>query len=184
MLSRDDGRWLINTLDIVAGRANLSAVDMERLKQLSAENEKPLELLVICPRCKEQHIDEGRFAVEPHKNHSCQSCGLTFQVAAHHESIGVQFFSGYRNATYKLVHSDKPPVISLPSNPLDVPITVLHPGTEVRFDADKVGVLGYDCDKIFVVAEMRITSKGTEVCLEGDNPKMFYPLTHFLMVRR
>lgn len=57
---------------------------------------EPLELLIICPLCKVQHIDEGRFATHAHKNHACQNCGLVFQPCKL-PSIGVQFFTGYKN---------------------------------------------------------------------------------------
>lgn len=56
----------------------------------------PLELLIHCPRCKTQHIDEGRFATHPHKDHACQDCGLVFRPCKL-PSIGVQFFTGYKN---------------------------------------------------------------------------------------
>lgn len=57
---------------------------------------KPLELLIHCPRCLKQHVDEGHFATHAHTKHACQFCGLAF-VASKQPSIGVQFFSGWKN---------------------------------------------------------------------------------------
>ena len=35
-------------------------------------------LLVRCPRCGAEHIDEGWFAVIPHRKHQCMCCGREF----------------------------------------------------------------------------------------------------------
>jgi hypothetical protein len=68
-------------------------------RKLSAVAEL-LEILLFCPRCKEQHIDVGTFATKPHKDHACQHCGLVWRPCKQ-PSVGVQFFTGYRNADSK-----------------------------------------------------------------------------------
>jgi transposase-like protein len=34
--------------------------------------------LLQCPHCDEAHLDEGYFAVKPHRKHMCQACGRQF----------------------------------------------------------------------------------------------------------
>lgn len=100
--SEDDVIWLVNAAkrwrNTLSGevRAEVTA----HIRRIEAELEKPmapLELLIICPRCHMQHVDEGRFAKKPHRSHACQGCGLTFQASGSVESIGVRFFTGYKD---------------------------------------------------------------------------------------
>lgn len=53
-------------------------------------------MLLWCPVCHERHIDEGEFATKPHRDHSCQHCGLTWRPAKIC-TIGVRFLPGYEN---------------------------------------------------------------------------------------
>lgn len=130
-LSENEIHWLVNaakrwrnSLSDPEVRADVSA----HIRRIEEELEKPepvLELLIICPRCFKQHVDEGEYATKPHKNHSCQFCGLTFQASGPVESVGVQFFRGYKNDARSVVHnSDKPPQVGLPS---------LRPGEEISY---------------------------------------------------
>lgn len=34
----------------------------------------PLSLEMYCPKCGEQHVDEGEWSTREHKTHQCQSC--------------------------------------------------------------------------------------------------------------
>lgn len=61
------------------------------LEQLSAARvlrtmlglvEPPLALVIHCPRCGAQHVDEGEFAERPHRAHLCAGCGETWQPCA------------------------------------------------------------------------------------------------------
>lgn len=101
MLSDQEALWLLNVAKRY--RSTLAAGELRddisaHIKRIEAELEQPvepLELLIHCPRCLRQHVDEGRFAQQPHSKHACQFCGLGF-VASKEPSIGVQFFSGWR----------------------------------------------------------------------------------------
>jgi transposase-like protein len=37
-----------------------------------------IKIQLYCPFCGTQHIDEGWYAVNPHKQHLCFSCGKKF----------------------------------------------------------------------------------------------------------
>lgn len=79
------------------------AVDLVLKELRRMPSKKPaelLELLLFCPRCKEQHIDEGEFATRAHKDHACQHCGLVWRPCKQ-PSVGVQFFTGYKNSEPK-----------------------------------------------------------------------------------
>lgn len=41
----------------------------------------PIEMLLFCPRCEEQHIDapKGDWTNPPHATHTCQHCGLNWR---------------------------------------------------------------------------------------------------------
>ncbi len=56
----------------------------------------PIPMLLWCPLCHERHVDQGEFATKPHKDHSCQRCGLTWRPAKV-PTCGVQFLPGYRD---------------------------------------------------------------------------------------
>lgn len=47
---------------------------------------------VDCPRCREQHFDQGELAYTPHVNHECHACGAVFQTSnSLKKSIGNPF---------------------------------------------------------------------------------------------
>lgn len=49
---------------------------------------QPVKAIVIhCPRCLVQHIDEGQWLLIKHHTHQCQSCGYEFDVGYY--SVGV-----------------------------------------------------------------------------------------------
>lgn len=86
----------------------------DELAKLTLRDKPMLELLIYCPRCLKQHIDEGDFATKPHKTHACQFCGLGFR-ASKEPSVGVQFFSGWKNTGVRIEPTGGPPYISYPS---------------------------------------------------------------------
>jgi len=51
---------------------------------------KPIKIKVTiyCPHCNGQHIDEGKYAIKPHRLHLCFHCGKKFKVAK--PTIGVR----------------------------------------------------------------------------------------------
>ncbi len=59
---------------------------------------KPIPMRIHCPLCGKQHIDDERFATEPHTSHTCQNptCGLTWKVA-NVPTVGVRFLPGTNN---------------------------------------------------------------------------------------
>ncbi len=70
---------------------------VKKVMPMSVEKEpEPIPMLIICPVCKEQHVDEGEFAIKVHTTHACQSCGLLWKPALV-PTVGVQFFPGCLN---------------------------------------------------------------------------------------
>lgn len=47
------------------------------------EGPKPVDMIIYCPRCHQQHIDEphGEWTNPPHRSHECQHCKLVWRVA-------------------------------------------------------------------------------------------------------
>lgn len=42
---------------------------------------KPMALILFCPRCAVQHVDEGEWATRPHQTHLCVECGYEWRPA-------------------------------------------------------------------------------------------------------
>jgi hypothetical protein len=59
-------------------------------------DQTPIPMRIPCPGCGELHLDEGEFATKPHRDHVCQSCGLTWRPALV-PTVGVRFLPGYEN---------------------------------------------------------------------------------------
>ena len=53
------------------------------------------KVAIFCSFCNGQHIDEGKYAIKPHKIHLCFHCGKKFKVAR--PNIGV------RNGSKKII---------------------------------------------------------------------------------
>jgi predicted RNA-binding Zn-ribbon protein involved in translation (DUF1610 family) len=58
---------------------------------------------LLCPRCGGQHIDEQRFATQPHSKHVCNSCGRNFW------STNRPSISNPLAAAYSVLGIDQPP---------------------------------------------------------------------------
>lgn len=50
---------------------------------------EPVKLVLYCPVCQKQHLDEGEWAVRPHKTHLCLGCGHQWDPLPDRESFGV-----------------------------------------------------------------------------------------------
>jgi hypothetical protein len=70
--------------------ADIAAVAAAEIRKI------PIPMRLPCEKCGALHIDEGRFATEPHETHVCQSCGLTWKPARV-PTVGVAFLPGYKN---------------------------------------------------------------------------------------
>ena len=104
-------RWEAFRPDVRHTGAELALELRRALAEITNGGWSALELLIHCPRCLKQHIDEGEFATKPHKIHACQFCGLGF-AASKEPSVGVQFFSGWKNPGVKTEPTGDPPYIS------------------------------------------------------------------------
>ena len=57
----------------------------EHAAELIAELTRPIPIVLCCPSCNQQHIDEGEFATRPHHTHQCvrgpygKGCGCTWR---------------------------------------------------------------------------------------------------------
>ena len=55
----------------------------------------PIAVVLHCPHCKKQHVDEGIWATRPHRTHACvddcmgKGCGKPFTPSAH-RTFGVR----------------------------------------------------------------------------------------------
>jgi hypothetical protein len=53
-----------------------------------------IPVVLHCPVCKKQHIDEGEWATRPHRTHACvddaagKGCGVAFTPSGH-RTVGV-----------------------------------------------------------------------------------------------
>lgn len=72
--------------------------------------------------------------------------------------------------------SDAPPRIGLPTGWTTGMVCV---GQQVRFDAEKVGRKGYDCDKVFTVEGIKFTPDGIEVRLNEELSGGWFPISYF-----
>lgn len=70
-----------------AGSANAISGEYARL---------PIPMLLWCPSCHTRHIDEGTHAMNEHKTHACQSCGMQWKPA-NVPTVGVQFLPGAKS---------------------------------------------------------------------------------------
>lgn len=54
----------------------------------------PIPVVLHCPSCKKQHVDEGKWATKPHRTHVCvtdavgKGCGKPFTPSGH-RTVGV-----------------------------------------------------------------------------------------------
>lgn len=79
----------------VLDRPDVIAKQRAYLK-IEEEPTKPIPLYLTCPKCSQQHIDEGEWANKPHHTHACQHCGLTWRPAVA-ATVGVRFLPGFKN---------------------------------------------------------------------------------------
>lgn len=52
-------------------------------------HEVPIRMLLFCPVCDAQHIDEGEWATLPHRTHECQHCRHQWRPS-HTSTVGVK----------------------------------------------------------------------------------------------
>lgn len=57
---------------------------------------RPIPLILDCPFCHSQHVDEGPKGSVPHRTHACQHCGRLWAPAVV-PTVGVRFLPGCRN---------------------------------------------------------------------------------------
>lgn len=81
-LSADGEKDIDGSYDIVRVRRGNTTVTVEGMaarafavSDLTQQQVRPLE----CPHCREIHIDELKFATQPHQKHLCNSCGRNFR---------------------------------------------------------------------------------------------------------
>jgi hypothetical protein len=55
-----------------------------------------IPMILHCPMCHTQHLDEGAFATKVHAVHACQECGLAWRPAIV-PTVGVRFLPGFKN---------------------------------------------------------------------------------------
>lgn len=59
--------------------------DIVREHTAPSESETPLPMVLHCPNCRAQHIDEPNLIMgwtnPPHRSHECQKCGCTWRPA-------------------------------------------------------------------------------------------------------
>lgn len=71
-------RWakMIEELKVIENK-KLSGVQTKYIRGLSSRLviKPPIPMLLNCPSCSHEHIDEDEWTTKPHKTHQCQTCG-------------------------------------------------------------------------------------------------------------
>lgn len=60
-------------------------------------------LVICCPACGRQHIDDGEWAERPHRTHLCSGCGCTWRPFEHH-TVGVSYAESFLCPRWKEPH--------------------------------------------------------------------------------
>ncbi len=97
-IERNDLRTEVEANAVRISRRDTYIKELEHEAEESIEDPepKPIPLYLTCPKCSQQHIDEGEWATRVHHTHSCQHCGLTWRPAVA-PTVGVQFLPGFKN---------------------------------------------------------------------------------------
>lgn len=89
---------LLGSADDNVGRLEAAVRYLKSTAKLSTSVEDPpVPMLLFCPACKGQHLDEGEFATRRHATHACQHCGMVWRPAIV-PTVGVEFLPGFKNA--------------------------------------------------------------------------------------
>lgn len=59
-------------------------------------SEVPVAMILRCPSCAYQHVDEGEWASRPHKTHLCADCGLEWRPFEY-ATVGVEAMETNQN---------------------------------------------------------------------------------------
>lgn len=60
---------------------------------------KVIPMILFCPHCRKQHVDEGKWATRPHRTHACvddvagKGCGKAFTPSTY-RTVGVLTLAG------------------------------------------------------------------------------------------
>lgn len=100
---KDEGAW-IRFAAGAAANPSLSALfaaekadillDELRKRRFKQVAVAPVPVALYCPECRQQHVDEGEWAIRPHKTHRCvagpfgKGCGYEWQPFGVH-TVGV-----------------------------------------------------------------------------------------------
>lgn len=68
---------------------NHERTEVRRLAKLVEELSAPVPLILACPECDVQHVDEGEWATRRHGIHRCSACGHEWSPAAR-ATVGVR----------------------------------------------------------------------------------------------
>lgn len=50
-------------------------------RELGDGEHAPIPMIIHCPSCHGQHVDEGEWKTRPHRSHRCSWCDCTFRLA-------------------------------------------------------------------------------------------------------
>ena len=53
----------------------------------------PIPMVLHCPQCGKQHVDEGEWETRQHRSHLCAECGTIWRPCAFN-TVGVRRLSG------------------------------------------------------------------------------------------
>lgn len=87
---------IASALDVSPGWLAFGEAAAGSTKPASPADPAPIPLILTCIACHARHVDKGRFATQPHRDHSCQACGVTWRPALV-PTVGVQFLPGYKD---------------------------------------------------------------------------------------
>ena len=67
-----------NIVTVVRGTRELVVEGMAAIAYATSELADQPIVALTCPRCGQPHIDEQKFATQPHRKHLCNTCGRNF----------------------------------------------------------------------------------------------------------
>lgn len=91
-MTRDELKSLLENLIEYALGARDHLV-REILAQYDREHAS-IPMLLFCPQCSYQHIDEGEWATKPHRTHRCLNCKNEWRPA-NTPTVGVRQLEAY-----------------------------------------------------------------------------------------
>lgn len=77
----DDLPTLVEALKKGATVIRFAFGSYDGLERRDTDDPEPIPMLLLCPYCKEKHVDRGEWSTTPHRTHLCEHCGKKWRPA-------------------------------------------------------------------------------------------------------